>query len=390
MIQPTNYPTNRLTSNYFATLNYKVKELQARGADIIRLDIGSPDLPPAPDIIVALQQSSGNSGHHGYQPHHGSEELRTAWAEMYRRVHGVAIDPQNVVPLLGSKEGVFHLSQAILNPADVVLVPDPGYMTYAQGARFAQAEIFTLPLHPENEYLPDLAAIPKEIAQRAKLLWLNYPNNPTTAIASLEFFESVVEFALQNDIIICHDAAYTQVIFDGVSAPSLLEIPGAAQVAIELNSLSKSHNMAGWRVGAALGNPENLAALLKLKTHTDSGHFKPILDAAVAAMLGDQTWITDRNKIYAERRDLIVNALQKMGLTPQIPLATIYIWSPIPDGWDSAEKFVLSLLETTHVSITPGTVFGEFADRYVRISLCQTIEQIRVAMDRIKEFLVAS
>jgi LL-diaminopimelate aminotransferase len=389
MNQPTNYPTNRLTSNYFATLNYKVKELQAQGADIIRLDIGSPDLPPAPHIIAALQESALEPGHHGYQPHHGSAELRSAWAKMYRRVHRVKIDPKNVVPLLGSKEGVFHLSQAILNPGDVVLIPDPGYMTYAQGARFAQAEIFTVPLLPENNYLPDLEAIPPEIRQRAKLFWLNYPNNPTTAIATLDFFESVVDFARKNEIIICHDGAYTQVTFDGHPAPSILEIPGAAEVAIELNTLSKSHNMAGWRVGAAVGNPDILAALLKLKTHTDSGHFKPVLAAAIAAMLGDQTWVADRNEVYRHRRDLIVAALNEIGWHPEIPKATIYVWAPIPANWTSSDDLVLALLEDGHVSLTPGTVFGVAWDQYVRISLCQPIERIRDALERIKTILVA-
>ncbi len=380
-----NYPITRLTANYFATLNHKVKALQSRGADVIRLDIGSPDLPPAAHIIAALQNSAAQPQNHGYQPHHGSDQLRAAWAGMYRRVHGVELDPKNVVPLLGSKEGVFHLSQAVLNPGDVVLVPDPGYMTYTQGARFAQAEIVNLPLRAENGYLPDLEAIPPEVAQRARLLWLNYPNNPTTACAPPKFFAQAVEFAHRYDILICQDAAYSQVTFDGLPAPSILETPGAAEVAVELNTLSKSHNMAGWRVGAAVGQPEALAALLKLKTHTDSGHFKPVLDAAIAALLGDQAWVAERNQIYLARRDLVAAALTRLGLDFNPPQASIYVWTAIPKNWASAEDFVLHLLEKAHVSLTPGTVFGAQASRQVRISLCQPEERIQIAMDRITE-----
>ncbi len=294
-----NDPTTKLTDNFFATLNARVVDFQATGADVIRLDIGSPDLPPAPHIIEALSRSANKSNTHGYQSHRGPRTLQEAWAAMYQRVHGVAIQPEGVLPLLGSKEGVFHLSLALLNPGDVALVPDPGYQTYTQGALFAGAEPVAIPLLPENGYLPDLAAIPKNVLARAKILWLNYPNNPTAALATRGFFSEVVAFARQHDILVCHDAAYTQVTFDGIYAPSILDIPGADQVAIEFNTLSKSHNMAGWRVGAAVGQPAALAALLKLKSHADSAHFLPVLQAATAALAGDQSWLADRNAVYA-------------------------------------------------------------------------------------------
>lgn len=239
-------PTDKLTPNFFATLNTKVVDFQATGADVIRLDIGSPDLPPAPYIIEALSQSVGKATVHGYQSHRGSPPLREAWAEMYRRVHGVQIQSDGVLPLLGSKEGVFHLSLAVLNPGDVVLVPDPGYLTYTQGAHFSGAEPFFLPLLPENEYLPDLRDIPHNIIQRAKMLWLNYPNNPTAAVAPLEFFAQAVEFCRQNQILLCHDAAYTQVTFEDIYAPSVLEVPTRTRSA---SSLTRSLNRIIWLAG---------------------------------------------------------------------------------------------------------------------------------------------
>jgi len=383
-----NYPTTKLTDNFFATLNSKVADFQATHTEVIRLDIGSPDLPPAPHITAALAQSAQNPDHHGYQSHRGTAALRKAWTEMYQRVHGVAIHPEGVLPLLGSKEGVFHLSLALLNPGDVVLVPDPGYQTYTQGALFAGAEPISLPLLPENGYLPDLSAIPIEILQRAKIMWLNYPNNPTAALATTDFFREVIDFAHQHHILVCHDAAYTQVTFDGIYAPSILDIPGAAEVAVEFNTLSKSHNMAGWRVGAAVGNTAALAALLKLKTHADSGHFRPVLDAVVAALLGDQSWLNERNAIYQERRDVVVTALREMGLNPELPQASLYVWCPLPDGWDSASDFVLTLLEQAHISLSPGTIFGPRGEGYIRISLVQPIERLATAMDWMKSALV--
>jgi LL-diaminopimelate aminotransferase len=377
-------PTEKLTDNFFATLNNRVMEVQARGADVIRLDIGSPDLPPAPHIVEALTKSANQPTAHGYQSHRGTAALREAWAEMYQRVHGVTLDPDGVLPLLGSKEGVFHLSQALLNPGDIVLVPDPGYQTYNQGAWFTGAKPFPLPLLPKNGYLPDLGAVPSDIRQRTKILWLNYPNNPTAALATLDFFSEAVAFAQQHGILICQDAAYTQVLFDGVYAPSILEISGAADVAVEFNTLSKSHNMAGWRMGAALGNSAAITTLLKLKTHADSGHFRPVLDAGVTALLGDQTWLSERNKIYQERRDIIVNGLQDFGLFPDIPQASLYVWCALPEGWTSSSDFVLTLLEESHVSLAPGTIFGTRGEGFVRISLVQSADRLKKAMERIK------
>lgn len=380
-------PTDQLTTNFFATLNSRVAEIQATNTDVIRLDIGSPDLPPAHQIIEALSQSAGRPDVHGYQSHRGSAIVREAWAEMYRRVHGVKIHPDHVLPLLGSKEGVFHLSLAVLNPGDVVLVPDPGYLTYLQSARFAGAEPFTLPLLSENKYLPDLDNIPQNIRERAKILWLNYPNNPTAAVASLDFFAEAVQFCHRNQILLCHDAAYTQVTYEDTYAPSVLEVPGSNEVCIEFNTLSKSHNMAGWRVGAAVGNPEALAALLKLKTHADSGHFGPVMDASAVAMMSDQSWLEERNAVYQERRDVLLDALNKIGLAPHKPMASLYIWCPLPEGWDSSSDFALALLEQAHVSLAPGTIFGSHGEGFVRISFVQPVDRLYEAMERIQHVL---
>lgn len=372
-----------LNPQFFASLNQKIAALKASGSDIIRLDIGSPDLPPAPQIIEALHRSALKSDHHGYQSHNATEALRQAWADMYQQLYRVKLDPDlEIIPLLGSKEGIFHLTLAMVDPGDIVLIPDPGYLTYTQAALMAGGKPYYLPLFADSSFLPTLELIPKPVAQRAKLLWLNYPNNPTAATAPLEFFDTAVEFACKHNILLCHDAAYSQVTFDGYKAPSLLQIPGAEEVAIEFNTLSKSHNMAGWRVGAALGLAEALQALYRVKTNADSGHFLPVLEAATAALNGDQSWLTERNEIYRRRRDLVVSSLRKFSLTVESPQASLYIWAPIPPGWNSLD-FTNTLLDQTGVSLTPGLVFGPHGDGYVRIALTETEQKINLAMQRI-------
>lgn len=376
-----------LTPHFFSTLGPRIAALNAAGADVIRLDEGSPDLPPARFIVDALAEAAARPEAHSYQPHRGSHELRAAWADMYRRLYGVELDPgSEVIPLLGSKEGIFHLLQALINPGDLALVPDPGYITYRRGVEFSGGEVFFFPLLPELGYLPDLVVIPPEIARRARLMFLNYPNNPTSGVASLEFFTQAIDFAREYDVLLCHDAAYAQVTFGGYQAPSILQTPGAKEVAVEFNTLSKSHNMAGWRVGAALGQAEALKALFTLKTNADSGHFYPILHAATVAMTGDQTWLVERNEVYRQRIQVITNALNKLGLKAAIPRGSLYVWSPIPSGW-SANVFVAAALEQAHVSLTPGTLFGQRGEGYIRISITAPLERIEEAMERIGKFV---
>jgi LL-diaminopimelate aminotransferase len=372
-----------LAPHFFATLSQRLAALQAEGRDVIRLDEGSPDLSPPTHIIEALQRSASRDDAHSYQPHRGSPLLRQAWADMYRRLYGVELDPETqITPLLGSKEGIFHLSLAYVEPGDLVLVPDPGYVTYTRGALVAGGGVYPILLLPERGFLPDLDSIPPDVLRRAKLMWLNYPNNPTAAIANRPFFTRAVALAQEYGFLLCHDAAYMQVAFDGERPPSLLEIPGAAQVAVEFNTLSKSHNMAGWRTGALLGNEQVVRTLYTLKTNADSGHFLPILEASIAALTGDQTWIAGRNEVYRQRRDAVVAGLRSMGLPVRTPRASIYVWSPVPSAWTSTD-FALAALERASVSLTPGEVFGAGGEGYVRISITSPLERIQEAMVRL-------
>jgi LL-diaminopimelate aminotransferase len=376
-----------LSPHFFATLSARLQELQAEGRDIIRLDEGAPDLPPAGHIIEALNLCASRLDTHGYQPHRGPRALREAWAGMYRREYGVTLDPESeIIPLLGSKEGIFHLSLAYVEPGDIVIVPDPGYVTYTRGALVAGGEVYRMPLIRERGYLPDLEALPEDILRRAKLMWLNYPNNPTAGVANLEFFTEAVELASRYGFLLCHDAAYMQVAFDGERPPSLLQAPGAKDVAVEFNTLSKSHNMAGWRTGAILGNAQAVRTFFTLKTNADSSHFLPIFVASTAALNGDQSWLTERNEIYRQRRDVVVAGLHKMGLDVPTPRASLYVWSPVQAGWDSV-TFVTAALEQAGVSLTPGTVFGPGGEGFVRISITAPLERIRQAMERLGEWL---
>ena len=375
-----------MKKHFFAQLDEMIATLNAQGVDVIRLDIGSPDLPPHPEVIDVMQRAVAQPDTHGYQRHIGPLSHRQAWADMYQRVFSVMLDPEKeIVPLLGTKEGIFHLSQAIIEPGDVVLIPDPYYVTYVRGAEFAGGKPYFIPLLPENDYLPELDRIPAEVADAAKLIWVNYPNNPLSATAPLSFYEELVEFAKVHNIIICADAAYSQVYYGDEKPPSILQVNGAKDVAIEFNSLSKSHNMAGWRVGAAVGEPLVLKKLLKLKTHADSGHFGPTLEAASHAMGTEASWIHERNAVYRERRDLIVSSLHKMGADVRSPQASLYVWCPIPDGWTS-EAFALSMLQEANVSIAPGMVFGSKGEGYLRISLTQPKEVIEVAMQKLTDW----
>jgi LL-diaminopimelate aminotransferase len=373
--------------HFFARLNTRIRELQARGEEVIRLDVGSPDLPPAPHIIEALNRSAARADHHGYQPYLGPQALREAWESTYQRLYEVGLDPDSeILPLMGSKEGIFNLVMATIDSGDVVLIPDPGYLTYDRATRFAGAEPFFLPLVAANDYLPNLEEIPGRVIDRAKLLLLNYPHNPTGAVANLEYFSRVVSFARQHNLLLCHDAAYTQVTFDGYLAPSLLQVPGAKDIAVEFNTLSKSHNMAGWREGVVVGNRHVLESLFALETNINSGQFLPIMDAATVALTGDQGWLEGRNEVYRQRRDIIISALRSSGLSPQKPLGSLYVWCPVPQGF-TAESFVTELLEHSRVSLTPGTIFGANGEGFVRISISAPTEKIEEAMQRLAQVL---
>jgi LL-diaminopimelate aminotransferase len=381
-------PAKRIASfkpYFFAALNQKITTLKARNVDVIRLDMGSPDLPPIDFIVDALARSARRPDAHGYTANGGTPGYRQAIAGYYSRRFGVKLDPANeVLGLIGSKEGLFNLAQVLLNPGDFSLVPDPGYPVYSAGTLIAGGQIYPLPLLSENKFLPDLAAIPEDIARKAKILWLNYPNNPTGASAPLEFFTSAVEFGRKYNILVAHDAPYVDVCFDGYVAPSILQVAGAKDVAIEFNSLSKSYNMGGWRLGMAVGNPQVLSYLHTYKSQMDSSHFAPVLEAGIAALEGDQTWLEERNDIYQFRRDIVLKGLRASGFTVQTPPATIYLWAHLPAGITDSTRFCERLLEETGVSTTPGVVYGAYGEGYLRISLGMATDRIKEAMERIK------
>lgn len=373
---------------FFADLENTISELKQLGTNIIRLDMGSPDLPPESFIIETLVDAARKPDMHGYGSSGGSPALRQAIASYYLRRFNITLDSDSeIIGLIGSKEGIFNLSQVMINPGDLVLLPDPCYPVYQAGATIAQAEVYYLPLLTENSFLPDFSAIPSKIANKAKLLWLNYPNNPTGAVAPYSFFENAIHFALKNNIVIAHDAPYVDVCFDQYVAPSILEVPDAKEVAIEFNSLSKTYNMAGWRVGMACGHPGLIRLLKTYKSQLDSSHFKPIMQAAEIALLGDQSWINDRNAIYQSRRDIVVSALTSIGFKMENPKASLYVWARLPEKNQDSIEFCDALLRETGVSITPGVVYGPSGAGYIRISLVISAGRLTEAMERVKEWV---
>jgi len=384
-------PAQRISSikpYFFADLEKTINGLKSSGLEIIRLDMGSPDLPPEDFIIDVLINAAKRSDMHGYSQSGGSVSLRSAFAKYYKNRFNINLDSEReIIGLIGSKEGVFNLSQVLVNPGDLVLIPDPCYPVYAVGTKVAQAKCYSMPLLAENDFLPNLETIPADIADQAKIMWLNYPNNPTGAIAPYSFFEEVVAYAKRHNILIAHDAPYVDVCFDGYQAPSILEIPGAIDVAVEFNSISKTYNMAGWRVGMAAGNPEVIRLLKVYKSQLDSSHFTPVMMAAEAALLGDQSWLASRNEIYQERRDVIVETLRNLGFSLEIPKASLYVWAQIPKPWHDSVGFCEKLLTDTGVSITPGVVYGESGEGYIRISLVTPVDRLADAMQRMAAWM---
>lgn len=372
-----------LHTNYFTVLGELIAAQESRGQSVLRLDIGSPDLMPPLAVIARLENSAQKTDSHGYQSHRGIPSLRRAWADHYRDRYGVQLDPEReILPLIGTKEGIFHLSQALINPGDLVLVPDPGYQTYRAGARFSGGLVHPIPCPSADQFIRHLQALPEKTLQRAKLLWVNFPHNPTGATAAQEHFKELAGLARQYRIVLCHDSAYARVTYDGYRAPSLLETAGENQPVLEFNSLSKSHNMAGWRMGTAVGSPRLIQALHLLKTHADSGHFLPVLEAAVEALRGDPGWIEERNTRYRKRRDLAVHSLREIGITIDPPRGGLYLWFPIP-GEIPSRECVRQLVEIAGVALTPGSIFGDNGEGFLRLSLTSPLAQLREGMERL-------
>lgn len=368
----------------FAELDKKIDAARAQGRDIINLGIGDPDLPTPPLVVQEMHRSLDDTSTHNYPPYRGTLAFRKAVADWVTTRFGVAIDPESeVLSLIGSKEGIAHLIQAFVDPGDVVLVPSPGYPVYRNFTILCGGEPFTLPLIAERNFLPDYSAIPSEIARRAKLLFLNYPNNPTGAIAPADFIRETLAFCRENDILLCHDNAYSEMTFDGYHAPSFLEAPGAKEIGIEMFSLSKMYNMTGWRVGFAIGNPDAVRALGIIKNNCDSGVFKAIQQAAVAGLRHSEELLQDLNRIYAARRDIFVQGMNEMGWSFPPGVATFYLWIPVPPGY-SDTQFAELLLEQCDIVVAPGSGYGEAGAGFFRVALTQEESRIQEAIQRMK------
>lgn len=360
-------------------------ELISKGVDVINLGVGDPDLPTPRHIIEALQKAAEDPATHQYPSYSGMNDFRISVANWYRRRFGVELDPiEEVVTMIGSKEGIAHFPLAFINPGDLALVPTPAYPVYHVGTLFAGGESYFMPLLDENEFLPEVAAIPPDIARRARMIFINYPNNPTGATAERAFYEKVLAFAREYEVIVCHDAAYSEMAFDGYRPMSFLEIAGAKEVGIEFHSLSKTYNMTGWRLGFAVGNRQLLQGLGQVKSNIDSGAFNAIQMAGIAALEGNQACVKEMQQTYQERRDLLIAGLRGVGLKPTVPKATFYVWCPVPQGYTSSE-FTSLLLKECGIVTTPGSGFGAPGEGYVRMALTVGKERIGEAVARIRK-----
>ncbi|MDU4961407.1 MAG: aminotransferase class I/II-fold pyridoxal phosphate-dependent enzyme [Sporomusaceae bacterium] len=375
-----------LSSAIFSQVDALRRQAVATGSDVINLSIGSPDLAPAPHITAALQAAVMDAASYGYTLSKGTPEFLAAAANWYKKF-GVDLDPESEVhSLIGSQDGLAHLALCLINPGDVVLVPDPGYPIFSAGPLVAGAELRLMPLRAENQFLPDLDAIDAATLRRAKLMILNYPNNPLAATAPRDFFVKVIEFARRHQIIVCHDFAYSELVFDGYRPDSILSIPGAKEVAIEFHSLSKTYNMAGCRVAFAVGNAEVISLLGRLKSNFDYGIFFPVQKAAVAALTGPQECVATTARCYQRRRDIIVNGLQAIGWNVVKPQASMFVWAPVPKGVASF-SFATELIQHAGVSVTPGIGFGPHGEGHIRIALVQPEHRLAEAVDRIRQWL---
>ena len=353
----------------FVRITEKIAEKKAKGEDVVSFAIGDPDIATPPYIVERLCQAAKDPPNHRYPETGGLPQLRQAIAEWYQKRFGVSLDAdKEVLPLIGAKEGIAHIALCFIDPGDIALVPDPAYPVYSKGTLFAGGEPYYMPLTEENHFLPDLDAIPTKVLKRAKLLWINYPNNPTGAVADLKFFRRVVGFAQQHDLSICHDGPYTEIAYDGYQPVSFMQADGAKEVGVEFHSLSKSYNMTGWRVGMMVGNAAMVNALKRLKSNLDSGVPQAIQYAAIEALTGPQDCIQEHNAIYQRRRDLVIDMLNNIGLEARAPRAGMYVWAKVPPGYASID-FANDLLEQVGVIVTPGVGYGKGGEGYVRLSL---------------------
>ena len=371
----------------FQELEQQIADKRAAGIDVISLGIGDPDQPTYPHVVEAMREAVTNPAYHQYPSNRGRPEFREAFADFYLQRFGVEIDPVNeVIPAIGAKECIYNLCFAFLDPGDVALASDPGYPVYTGGPILAGASAELLPLVPELGFAPDLSAVPAEVAAKARLMFVNYPNNPTGAIVPDGFFAQVVEFAREHEILVVHDNAYSETTYDGYVAPSFLATPGAKEVGVEVFSLSKGYNMTGWRCAAILGNAEAIQTYWRLKTNVDSGLFEAIQIAGVAALEGPEEPLRGMNVTYARRRDLVVSALGAIGVDVASPQGTIYVWAPVPEGHTST-SFCELVLEEAAVVISPGSMYGPSGEGFFRIALTAPDERIEEAVERMRKHL---
>ena len=369
----------------FAAIDKMKQAAIARGVDIINLGIGDPDLPTPAPIIDSLAQAAKNPRHHQYPSYEGMLSFRKAVADWYQRRFGVTLDAADeVLTLIGSKEGIGHIHLAFVDPGDVVLVPSPGYPVYPVGTSFCGGVSHLMPLTKANGFLPDLNAIPKEVARKAKLMWLNSPNNPTSVVMTKEYFTRVVAFAQEHQIIVCHDAAYSEIYYDGQRPASFMEVDGAKDVGVEFHSLSKTYNMTGWRLGFAVGHKEVLAGLGKVKSNLDSGVFEAVQAAGITALGLDDAVTNTIRKTYQERRDTLIPGLKQLALEVDAPPAAFYVWVAVPKGYTSA-SFTAHLLEKAGIVTTPGNGFGAPGEGYIRMTVCTSKDRLAEAVERIKK-----
>jgi len=374
----------KLPPYLFAEIGRKIAEKRAQGVDVVSFAIGDPDIPTPSHVIDALCQAARDPANHRYPETDGLPDLRRAIARWYEQRFDVSLDPdREVLPLIGSKEGIGHIALCFIDPGDLALVPDPGYPVYSVGTMFAGGDCYFMPLSEENDFLPDLEAIPEVVARRARLMWISYPNNPTGAVAELDFFERVVRFAKEHGIAVCHDAPYTEVAFDGYRPVSFLQAAGAREVGVEFHSFSKSYNMTGWRIGMVVGNATMVDALMRVKSNLDSGIPQAIQRMAIAAFEGPQDCIAEHNAVYQRRRDRLVAALARMGLGVRPPKASLYLWARLPEGYTSLE-FASRLLDDIGVVVTPGIGYGPHGEGYVRLSLTVPDEQMEEGLRRLE------
>lgn len=372
----------------FAQISKIIAKKKEEGVDVISLGIGDPDLPTPQRIINKLTDAANVPANHRYPESEGLPEFRRAVASYYKTRHNVELNFEDeVTSLIGSKEAIINFSLCVINPGDYALVTDPGYPVYEIGTMLAGGESYKLPLTAEQDWLPDLDSIPDNILTKSKILWINYPNNPTGAIANANFYNKVIAWGIKHDIIIAHDLAYSEVTFDGYTAPSILEYPNAKDICIELNSLSKSYNMTGWRIAMAVGNKDLVQALRTIKSNIDSGAPQAIQEMAIEALTGPRDDIDEHNRIYQLRRDKVVASLEQLGLIVNNPKASLYVWAKIPGNEESSSAFVSKIIDETGVVLTPGNGYGAYGEGYIRVSLTTPDEQLDEALQRLNDYI---